>query len=36
MGFIIGLCIVIVLMVLACFIVDNTDDNKYRYQEDIL
>ena len=30
MGMFIGLCIVIVLMVLCCFI-DNTDDNNYKY-----
>lgn len=31
MKIIIGIGIILTFMILACFIVDNTDDNNYRY-----
>ena len=27
------ICVILTLMVLACFILDNSDDNNYKYQE---
>ena len=27
--------VILTLMVIACFIVDNSDDNNYKYQEGI-
>ena len=29
------ICVILTLMVIACFIVDNSDDNNYKYQEGI-